>query len=1071
MKKFSKHAFLFVLVFTQTLFVAAQNPNEIIGKVVDSEGLEAIGASVLVKGTQIGTVTDFDGNYKIAVPDAKTAVLVFSYVGLDSKEEKVNGRKIINVTLEQSSVMLTEVVAVGYGTMRRRDLTGSVSSVDTKELEKVPVSSIAQALGGRISGVSVTSSEGSLDAQVDIRVRGGMSITQGNDPLYIIDGFPSEASTFNALNASDIESIDILKDASSTAIYGSRGANGVVVVTTKGGQDGKSSISYEGYFGIKNIARTLDVLSAEEFVFLDYERRNNTTSALNNFKEMYGEFTDIHETYKNRGVNWQNEAFQQATSQSHKVLVTGGVKGLNYSGSFTHQNEDGLMVFSDMVKDNIRMKLDHRMNKRLRFSANVNYTAQTTQGMGTSEGAGNFGKMSHIIMYTPSLGLLATDEQLLTDPRINSVLKDDDGNTMQNPVISAQYEMNKKELRIFNGGASLEVEIAKNLKFKTTNGLLYRTQRNSIFNGSESMNAKRTSINGNIRVLDLGRFVTSNVFTYDWKKREHKLNAMIGQEYVKTWSRTFGASATNFPNDDIGLNDMSLGLPGVLSSSFNDDDILLSYFARAYYNLAEKYMFTVSTRMDGSSKFGANNKWGIFPSASFAWRASEEGFIKELGLFSDLKVRLGFGSAGNNNIPSYQSLGVWSSVNAPLLNGVVPGYVLAQLPNAHLAWEENTTFNAGLDIGLFNQRLTISPEFYLNHSNNLLVKSKMPLSSGYTHMYRNIGSTRNMGVDLTINSINISKKDFRWNTTLTFSHNQNKILSLSGENQYLETSGWGYDQSDYLVAVGQSIGLMYGFKTNGLYQVDDFVTETDPITGQTVFSFDANGKYILKDGVPSRANASVEPGFWKFVDTDDANEGVIDDNDRQVIGSGVPLFHGGINNTFVYKNFDLSIFMNYSYGNDILNATKLFTSLFGWSNRNTLASNNTQNRWITVKPNGEPIVTPQEMLEYNQGKTVAQWDDMESGDKVIHSWGVEDGSFLRLANVTLGYTLPKSITKKIAANDFRVYASGNNLFLLTKYSGFDPEVSTRNSSGTTPGVDWGAHPRSRSFVFGLSVTF
>ena len=341
MKKFSKHAFLFVLIFTQSLFVAAQNPNEIIGKVVDSEGLEAIGASVLVKGTQTGTVTDFDGNYKITVPDAKNAVLVFSYVGLDSKEEKVNGRKIINVTLQQSSVMLTEVVAVGYGTMRRRDLTGSVSSVDTKELEKVPVSSIAQALGGRISGVSVTSSEGSLDAQVDIRVRGGMSITQGNDPLYIIDGFPSEASTFNALNASDIESIDILKDASSTAIYGSRGANGVVVVTTKGGQDGKSSISYEGYFGIKNIARTLDVLNAEEFVFLDYERRNNTTSALNNFKTMYGEFDDIHENYKDRGVNWQNEAFQQATSQSHKVLVTGEVKGLNYSGSFTHQDEDG----------------------------------------------------------------------------------------------------------------------------------------------------------------------------------------------------------------------------------------------------------------------------------------------------------------------------------------------------------------------------------------------------------------------------------------------------------------------------------------------------------------------------------------------------------------------------------------------------------------------------------------------------------------------------------------------------------------------------------------------------------
>ncbi len=1069
MKKMKK-IFLLTTFMVLVFSTFAQKELEVIGKIVDTEGYEAIGASVVVKGTKLGTVSNVEGNYSIKVPDGKNAVLVFSYVGMESQEISVNNQHIINVKLTPKSTMLEEVVAVGYGTMRRRDITGSVSSVDTKELEKVPVSSVAQALGGRIAGVNVTSSEGSLDAQVSIRVRGGMSITQGNSPLYIIDGFPSEESAFNALNATDIESIDVLKDASSTAIYGARGANGVIVVTTKGGKEGKANISYEGYYGVKNISRKLDVLSAEEFVLLDYERRDNKTDGLNKFNSFFGEFADIHTNYATRGINWQDEAFQQAYTKSHKINFTGGVKSMNYSGSYTRQDEDGLMVYSGMKKDNLRFKLDHRMTNRLRISANVNYTDQLTQGMGTSEGGTNFGKMTHIIMYNPTLGLKATDEELLTNPRINSLVLDDDGNTMQNPVISAQYETNNKEFRLFSGGGSIELELMKNLKFKSTNGMIYRNQRNSVFNGSESINAKRTSINGNIQNNELGKFTTSNVLTYDWKKRGHKLNLMGGQEFINTWVRQLFVSATNFPNDDIGLNDISLGLPGVLRSYYNDDDNMMSFFTRAYYNYADKYMFTFSVRADGSSKFGADKKWGVFPSASFAWRASEEEFIKQWGVFSDLKVRLGYGSAGNNNIPSYQALGLWNSVNTPLLEGVTPGYVLTQLPNKNLAWETNHTLNLGFDFGLLNQRIIISPEFYVNRSNDLLVKSKMPLSSGYEYMYRNIGATQNTGLDLSINTVNVTNKNFRWTSTLTLSHNQNKIVSLSGEQSYLETSGWGYKQADYLVAVGKPIGLMYGFKTVGLYQTSDFVTEDDG-TGNIVFAKDANGKFILKDGVPRRASGAVEPGFWKFEDTDDENVGVIDDNDRQVIGNATPIFHGGLNNTFIYKNFDLSLFMNFSYGNDILNATKLFTSLYGWSNKNTLALNGVNHRWVTIANDGSPLETPAAMDAVNQGKTIAQWDDMENGDQVIHSWGVEDGSFLRIANLTFGYSLPKNISKKVFAEDIRLYASANNLYTFTKYNGFDPEVSTRNSSGTTPGVDWGAYPRSTSYVFGLSITF
>ncbi len=1067
-----KHMFKKLLISSLLLFsfvwLSAQQM-EVIGKIVDHENLEAIGAKVIVKGTTNGVVANIDGNYNITVPDGQNSVLVFSYVGMKSQEIRVDGQKVINVQFEPDAIALNEVVSIGYGTMRRGDITGSVASVDVGELEKVPVSSVAQALSGRISGVNVSTTEGSPDAQVNIRIRGGMSITQSNEPLYVIDGFPSEAAAFNALNASDIETIDVLKDASSAAIYGSRGANGVVVVTTKSGKEGKASINYEGYYGIRNIAKKLDVLSAEEFVFLDYERRNNQASAINNFNEMYGDFADIHTNYANRGVNWQDETFQQAHSQSHKINLSGGVKGMNYSASYSHQNEDGLMIYSSMKKDNLRFKLDHRFSNRLRINLNANYTDQTVKGMGTSEESVNFGKMSHIIMYMPTMGLLATDEELRTDPEINSKIKDDDGNTMQNPAISARYENISKQLRIFNGGGSLELELLKGLKFKTTNGMLYRTQRNDVFNGSQSMLAKRTSINGSIRYYELGRFSTSNVFTYDLKKNLQRINFMVGQEYIKTWDRYVNVPLTNFPNDDIGLNDISLGLPGKLESNFNDDNNLFSYFTRVNYNYDEKYLVTASLRADGSSKFGSNNKWGFFPAVSFAWRASEEPFIKNLDLFSDLKVRLGYGASGNNNIPSYQSLDIWNSVYVPILNSTIPGYVVNQLRNNDLVWESNQTFNLGFDIGLFNQRIAITPEFYVNRSNDLLLRAKIPMSSGYDYVYRNIGSTQNTGLDLTINTVNFETKDFRWATTLTLSHNKNKILALAGEDRYLEDSGWGYKQSDYLVQVGQPIGLMYGFKTEGLYQVDDFVTEIDG-SGNRVFKFDDNGKYILKEGVVKRTG-DVEPGFWKFADTDHENVGVVDDNDKQIIGNATPLFYGGFNNTFIYKQFDLSVYMNFSYGNDIFNATKLYTSLFGWTNKNTLALNNASHRWVTIGENGLPIDQADQLNALNSNKTVAQWDDMENGNQVIHSWAVEDGSFLRIANITFGYTFPKNIVKKFYANDLRIYASANNLYTFTKYTGFDPEVSTRNSSGTTPGVDWGAYPRSRAFVVGLSLTF
>lgn len=437
----------------------------------------------------------------------------------------------------------------------------------------------------------------------------------------------------------------------------------------------------------------------------------------------------------------------------------------------------------------------------------------------------------------------------------------------------------------------------------------------------------------------------------------------------------------------------------------------------------------------------------------------EEEFIKNLNIFSDLKVRLGYGMAGNNRIDSYLSLAVLNSVTYPNGDSTQSGYVPKQIPNPDLKWEANKTFNFGLDFGFFNQRLTISPEFYINRSSNLLLSAKLPTSAGYDSMVINAGETENKGIDLTINSTNIMTKNFTWNTSVTLSHNKNSVKQLTGEEVQLWEANFGYSQNTHIIGINQPLGQMYGYITEGLYQVSDFDYDA---TTQT---------YTLKDGIPYAGDkANVKPGMWKFKNVDGSEDNKITEEDKTVIGNAYPKFYGGINNTFTYKDFDLSIFLTYSFGNDVLNATKLTNTKTALQNKNVLAAADSHNRWVLVNKSGELITDPQEMAEINRGKTVAAIYDNEVGDTYIHSWAVEDGSFLKLSNITLGYTFPKKIIEKIGISKLRLYATGSNLLTWTKYSGFDPEVSTMGN-GLTPGVDFGAYPKSRSFVFGINLAF
>lgn len=1051
---------LFFAVCLCTAFTVQAQSLTVTGKVIDAESLEVIGANITLKGASgVGSISDLSGNYRLKVDNAAKAILVFSYIGMKTQEVPVKGKAVINVTLQSDAKALDEVVVVGYGTSKRSDLTGSVVSVKSEDLMKVPTSDLSQALAGRVAGVQVTQSEGAPGSSISIRVRGGISITQSNEPLYIIDGFPSEDG-MASLDPAEVETIDILKDASATAIYGARGANGVVVITTKKGStnESKMSVSLESYIGFKTLARKLPVLSTKEYVLLDYERSLafQGEKGVTSFQSTYGSFLEIDENYGNRpGIDWQEETLgRTATSQNYRVRISGGNKELKYSLGYSYFKDMGAMVFSGNDKHNISFNITHKPSKRIQVNARISFDQSKIYGMGTSDGNTRFNKMEHILQYRPTIGIYGNDQDLLEN---EDKIIDDESNPVQNPLLSASQETNNRQLRTFQANGGFTFNFTKNFSFRNSTGMRYQTTRNDVFYGELSSIGKRSSINGYIQYAENSSSQTSNVLNYEYKRKKHKMIAMLGQEWVSRWTRTMRANATNFPNNDIGLDDMSLGIPGAITSGVNYDDKLLSFFTRLNYSFADKYLLTATLRADGSSKFSKDNKWGIFPSISAAWRIGEEKFIKDLNIFSDLKLRVGYGMAGNNRIASYTSLELLDSTVYPNGSTMTPGYVQSSIVSRNLQWESNNTLNIGLDMGFFGQRLTISPEFYVNESTHLLLNSRVPSSSGFTNMMRNIGKTQNIGVDLTISSTNIQSRNFTWTTNLNLSHNKNTIKALSGESYFLEEAKFGYAQKTHKIEVGKPIGQFYGYKTLGLYQVSDFNYD---VRTQT---------YTLKDEIPCMGDrSSVQPGMWKFANTD--GNDVIDENDMTVIGNANPVFYGGLSNTFKYKNFDLTAFFTFSYGAEVLNATKLTNTQAGKTVYNVLNLANSSKRWMTINKEGVTVTDPQELAALNAGKTVASIHDMEQGDKYIHSWAVEDASYLRLSNLTIGYNFPKKWIRKASIQNLRLYATGSNLFVWTPYSGFDPEVSTKGNN-LTPGVDFGAYPRSRSYVFGLNITF
>ncbi len=1052
---------------------AAVNAQEIRGVVSDVNGEPLIGVSVFVDGTTLGVSTGVDGGYAINIPDAKGKALVFSMIGLAEKRVVIGNSTTINVTLEEDANFLDETVVIGYATVKRRDLMGSVTSVGNETLQQVPVATVGEALAGKMAGVQVTATEGDPDAEIKIRVRGGGSITQDSSPLYIVDGFPVES--ISDIPASDIQSIDVLKDAFSTAIYGSRGANGVVLVTTKSGASGKISVSYNAYWGQKWMANAgaIQTGSPYDFVRNQYELAVMRDSVDDDYVAVFGVFEDM-DLYKSVEKNdWVKKVFGNTGSTfNQNISVSGSGDKVKWTASYAHVGDNAIMLGSNYKRDNISFKTQYKPIKQITVDINARYSRTEVLGAGAnslndSGSTSSNGRLKHAVQYTPfPITGVASDSDLAEDYGDNAP-----------PLQSVADNDNKRIRKNWTLNGAFTWHIIKNLNLRIEGGVDDYSQEDNRFYGLTTYYVGNSATYKNQPAMQYKnafrtKYRTTNTINYNFAEvfdnDKHKLDVLLGQEYILTKSNSLSTTVEAFPtffDSEMAWNFMASGTPIAANNFYNPNEQLLSFFGRANYDYDGRYAVSATVRADGSSKFANGNQWGVFPSAAASWTISNEGFLEDATWLNNLKLRYSYGTAGNNNIPSNVSSLLFQANNTQWISmsntwwGSTTIGGKSIMPNLDLTWETTVSHNIGLDYAFLNSRINGSFEVYHNTTNDLLIQFPTA-GSGYDYQYRNMGSVQNRGFEASVNFVIVEKKNFGLTLGGNISLNENKVTSLGGLDQIEATSSWASTEigTDYIVTVGRPLGDMYGYVSDGRYSVDEFTYD--------------GSKWVANEGTVDASDVLgsefFRPGAMKLKDLDD--NGVIDANDKTIIGNAQPLGVGGFNLSGYLYGIDFSANFNYVFGNEIYNANKIeFSHSRKYSNRNLLASMNVENRWTNIDwETGEEITDPDLLTQVNAGTTM--WSP--GANKAIFSdWAVEDGSFLRLQSATIGYTLPQKWTMKIKMQKLRVYVTGTNLFCLTKYSGYDPEVDTRRSTPLTPGVDCSAYPKSTGFVVGVNVTF
>jgi len=1043
--------------------------------VTDETGEPVIGASVLEQGSQNGGITDIDGIFNITLKGSKQ--IVISYIGMKTQTVDGKGKTAIDVVLKDDATGLEEVVVIGYGSVRKKDITGSVATVNSETLQAVPVANASEALTGKLAGVQVTTTEGSPDADVKIRVRGGGSITQSNDPLYIVDGFPVDG--ISDIPANDIEDITVLKDASSTAIYGSRGANGVIPVTTKSGQAGKVKVSYNAYYSWKKIAKKYDVLDVYDYAKWQYEYallyNGGDASKISHYTDKFGNYQDMDLYRGVEGNDWQDLAYgRTGHTFNHNININGGSDNMKYAFSYAHMDDKAIMVGSDFKRDNLSLKLNTKPTKRTTLDFQARWAKTTINGGGANEAAGAYDtdrRLRYAVLYTPlpMKGIDGTDEL--------------EGSSFYDPITTAYDNDQKKQRRNLNLAGAFGWEVYKNLKLKTEFGYDTYDEYNQRFWGTSAYYIKNQPSAANqgkpaIRNVNTirNRFRNTNTASYDFKAifgkdSDHSLNVLVGHEYVITKKHAITDEVHGFPTDYDAATAWKLtaqGDPYTVEDFYSADDKLLSWFGRANYNFQDKYLLSATFRADGSSKFSKGNRWGYFPSAALAWRVSAEPFMQGTkSWLTDLKLRLSYGTAGNNNIPVGQLVQEYQSKATTWVNGF-PNYWAPSktMFNPDLKWETTITRNIGIDFTLWNGKLNGSIEGYINTTKDLLIQFPTG-GTGYDNQYRNLGKTQNSGFEVSFTYHIVNKADWGIDFNANIGYNKNKVKEL-GIEDFATNSNWGSTEigNDYRIAVGHSVGEIIGFKNAGRYEVSDF-EGYDPATNS----------WKLKDGVVdgSPVIGTLRPGSMKLMDVsgpEGTPDGVVDDNDITEIGNVNPDFVGGFGLNARAYGFDLSANFNFSIGNKVYNANKIeytsatYTKFSQYRNLSTdMASGK---RWTYVNAAGQFVTDPAELAALNANTTM--WSPYMQ-HFVLTDWAIENASFLRLNTLTLGYTLPTNLIKRVGITNLRFYVTAYNVFTVTKYSGSDPEADCIRKTNLTPNVDYSGYPRSRQLVVGLNLNF
>ena len=1047
---------------------AVQQAKKVSGVVQDAMG-PVIGASIKVKGTNTGVATDFDGKFTLSVNPGST--LIVSYIGYITKEVKVGNQTSLKIFLEEDKKLLDEVVVVGYGTMKKSDISGSSVNLGEKAMKGSIISSLDQSLQGRAAGVTAVSTSGAPGTASSIRVRGTATINSNAEPLYVIDGVivqssntsgsslgfgdaldngpTSTVSPLSTINPADIVSMEILKDASATAIYGAQGANGVVLITTKRGKAGEAKFSYDGMVAWSRQTKRLDMMNLREFG--DYYN-DFVASGFGGIKEdPY--YSDV--SLLGKGTNWQDAIFQTAFQQQHQVSAQGGTEKIQYYVSAGYMNQEGTIIGSEFNRLSVRANLDAQLKSWLKLGLSATFS-DSNDNLKLTDGAE--GIVGFALSSLPEAPIYDIDGKYASFARENY--------SIHNPIAKAMEQNNMLNRKKLNGNIYAEITPIKNLVWHAEIGYDIGYSKAEIYNNAIDLPNWKESNESSIQKNNNTYWQLKNYITYNNTFAEkHSLTAMVGQEcWESKWDYTRVAN-TNLPSDAVHNPQLGTGT-ATINSGFGSSS-MASFFTRWTYSYDNRYNATYTYRYDGSSNFGPNNRWAGFHSAAASWRFTNEKFMKDIKWLSNGKLRIGWGQTGNSNINSY----VWGVNMQQVYTSLGNGYRPQNIPNLDVRWEKQSQIDVGLDIGLFNDRINLTLDWYQKESKDMLMELQLPSYMGtqgndnskLKAPMGNYGHIRNTGFEITLNTHPLIGK-FQWDSEMQISFNKNKLIALNGtaSSAIVGYAQWGQTQVTK-TDIGESLYSFYGYVCDGIYQdLADLETSPKPSAYPT-------------NGVFNGANTTYV-GDIKYKDLN--GDGVIDENDRTNIGSPLPKFTYGWTNTFRYKNFDLSIFINGSYGNKVMNLTKrnLTTMSSAWSNQHVDVINRAR-----LEPIDASIVYTDGSKWYNHVENVrvanpdaslprAIIGDPNDNDRISDRY-VEDGSYLRLKNLALGYTFPKKIVKTLGVENLRVYCNIQNLFTITGYDGYDPEIGVSTMSVNVMGVDYGRYPSPTTYSFGLNMSF